>query len=570
MAYQVLARKWRPQDFASLVGQETIVTALRNALGEGRIAQAYVFSGIRGVGKTTAARLLAKALNCEHGPTATPCNACVACREITAGSDIDVVEVDAATHSKVEQIRELTESLRYGPARDRYKVVVLDEVHRLSRNAFDALLKIVEEPPSHVVFVFATTEIEAVPATILSRCQEYHFRRVPPAVLAAHLREICTHEGITASDAALRMIARAGEGSVRDSVALLDQMATFGSSAISDQDAARLLGGTDTALFLAVLRALVAGNAQAITRQTAEVEEQGWDPRLVFARFLAFCRDALHLALGGSPDALDLPADEAVALAALAREARYENLLRLLHLLLASEQIVRRSDAGVLALEIAWLRAAELPKLLQLEDMLAGGAPAAPPPARRAESQATPPPVRTSEARPAAPAPRASPPQAAAPRPTAVATPPPASAPANERSASTGTGTAESAFLEAVAKRKQALAAHLEDAQSLAFAEGELRIYLQPGDEWLPAAMQRTTNRDILADAVREVWGPSARWCLAAGAGVAPAVKLEPLPAAETEQLAAHPMVQTMLEIFGGKVERISTLPPTPLEENDA
>jgi DNA polymerase-3 subunit gamma/tau len=566
MAYQVLARKWRPQDFASLVGQETIVTALRNALAEGRIAQAYVFSGIRGVGKTTAARLLAKALNCEQGPTATPCNACVACREITAGSDIDVVEVDAATHSKVEQIRELTESLRYGPARDRYKVVVLDEVHRLSRNAFDALLKIVEEPPAHVVFVFATTEIEAVPATILSRCQEYHFRRVPPAVLAAHLREICTHENIAASDAALRMIARAGEGSVRDSVALLDQMATFGSSTIADQDAARLLGGTDTALFLAVLRALVAGDAQAVTRQTAEIEEQGWDPRQVFARFLAFCRDALHLALGGSPEALDLPADEAIALQALAREARYENLLRLLHLLLASEQVVRRSDAGVLALEIAWLRAAELPKLLQLEELLTGGAPATPGPPRRTEP-AAPPMPRPTEPRPEATAPSA--PPISAPRPTAVVAPaPPAPEAKAERSAPSG--SAEDAFLEAVSKRKQALAAHLEDAQSLSFADGELKIFLQPGDEWLPAAMQRSTNRDILAEAVREVWGPAARWCLAAGAGVAPTVKLEALPAAETQQLAAHPMVQTMLEIFGGKVERISTIPPSPLEENDA
>ena len=443
---------------------------------------------------------------------------------------------------------------------------MLDEVHRLSRNAFDALLKIVEEPPAHIVFVFATTEIEAVPATILSRCQEYHFRRVPPAVLAAHLREICSREAITASDAALRMIARAGEGSVRDSVALLDQMATFGSSAISDQDAARLLGGTDTALFLAVLRALVAGDAPAITRQTAEVEEQGWDPRLVFARFLAFCRDALHLALGGAPDALDLPADEAIALAALAREARYENLLRLLHLLLASEQTVRRSDAGVLALEIAWLRAAELPKLLQLEDMLAGGAPAAPTAPRRTESPAPAAP-RPSETRPALPVPQAS--SAPPPRPLAMAPAAPP-APASASAHQAATGSAESAFLEAVAKRKQALAAHLEDAQSLSFAEGELKIYLQPGDEWLPAAMQRTTNRDILADAVREVWGPAARWCLAVGTGVAPAVKLEPLPAAETAELAAHPMVQTMLEIFGGKVERISTLPPSPLEENDA
>jgi len=218
MTYQVLARKWRPQNFSSLVGQEPIVTALRNALQEGRIAQAYLFSGIRGVGKTTAARVLAKALNCERGPAADPCNECMSCIEITRGSDIDVIEVDAATYSKVEQVRELTESLRYGPARDRYKVVVLDEIHRLSRQAFDALLKIVEEPPRHLVFIFATTEIDAVPATILSRCQEFNFRRVPSHDLAAYLRTITDAESITASDTALRLIARAGEGSVRDSV----------------------------------------------------------------------------------------------------------------------------------------------------------------------------------------------------------------------------------------------------------------------------------------------------------------------------------------------------------------
>ena len=162
---------------------------MRNALREGRIAQAYLFSGIRGVGKTTAARVLAKALNCERGPAADPCNECMPCIEITRGSDLDVIEVDAATYSKVEQVRDLTESLKYGPARDRYKVVVLDEIHRLSRQAFDALLKIVEEPPPHLVFIFATTEIDAVPATILSRCQEFHFRRVPSPRLAAHLRD---------------------------------------------------------------------------------------------------------------------------------------------------------------------------------------------------------------------------------------------------------------------------------------------------------------------------------------------------------------------------------------------
>ncbi|MEM6794415.1 MAG: DNA polymerase III subunit gamma/tau [Acidobacteriota bacterium] len=375
MTYQVLARKWRPQDFSSLVGQEHIVTALRNGLREGRIAQAYLFSGIRGVGKTTAARVLAKALNCERGPGMDPCNECPTCLEITSGQSLDVLEVDAATYSKVEQVRELTEALRYGPASARYKVVVLDEVHRLSRQAFDALLKIVEEPPAHLVFIFATTEIDAVPATILSRCQEFQFRRVPSPVLAAHLRTICQAEDIQASDAALRMLARAGEGSVRDSVALLDQMSTFGSGEIRDEDAQQLLGGFDTAVFQGLLQAILEGQSLEIFKTVREIEASGWDPPNVYGQFLLFVRDALHLAMGGDPSSLDLPAEEAATLGDRVKPHGYEGLLQILQLLIDSETTVRRTELSLLALEIAWLRAAELPKVARIQDLLAGADP---------------------------------------------------------------------------------------------------------------------------------------------------------------------------------------------------
>ncbi len=373
MAYQVLARKWRPQDFSTVVGQEPIVTALRNALQDGRIAQAYLFSGIRGVGKTSVARVLAKALNCENGPAADPCNDCQTCSDITAGSDLDVIEVDAATYSKVEQVRELTESLKYGPARDRYKVVVIDEIHRLSRQAFDALLKIVEEPPPHLVFIFATTEIDTVPATILSRCQEFHFRRVRPAELTEHLRKMADNEGIEVGDTALRMLSRAGEGSVRDAVALLDQMATFGSGKIADEEAARILGGVDSAVRHQLLEAILRGQSAKVSALVNEIEQEGWDPRHVYREFLVFCRDALHLALDVPQEEVDLPQEDTDRLEALAKEFGYENLLRLLHQLLNSEVAVRRSEAGLLALEIAWLRAAELPKLTRIETLLGGG-----------------------------------------------------------------------------------------------------------------------------------------------------------------------------------------------------
>jgi len=554
MAYQVLARKWRPQDFSSLVGQEAIVTALRNALREKRIAQAYLFSGIRGVGKTTAARVLAKALNCETNFGGDPCNECTPCREITRGGDLDVIEVDAATYSKVEQVRELTESLRYGPARDRYKVVVLDEIHRLSRQAFDALLKIVEEPPPHLVFIFATTEADSVPVTILSRCQEFRFRRVPSLEVAALLRRICTQEEISASDAALRLVARAGEGSVRDAVALLDQLATFGNRSISDDDAVRLLGGLDTALFHRLLQAMLAGDRLAIRDAARRVEDEGWDARNVFSQFLAFGRDALHLAIGGSPSSVDLPEEEAQALARVAEAAGYENLLRLLSQLLASEPVVRRSETGVLAVEIAWLRAAELPKLVQVEALLAGGnLPAA--------SRTTAP---SMSANPSIPSPRAVAPPQTAPEAPSAAPPRAVASAANHGSPSAPSTSAPKAvpgtplerFLDEVRKRKPPLASHLDRA-TLDFADGALTITYDPGDLHLRDSLNRGSNPQILQEAVAVIWGAEAVWRAVQGAPAVASRAESVTPKADPPAQVDNPTVQTLLELFGGQIEAI-------------
>ncbi len=545
MTYQVLARKWRPQNFSSLVGQEPIVTALRNALQEGRIAQAYLFSGIRGVGKTTAARVLAKALNCERGPAADPCNECAPCLDITRGSDLDVIEVDAATYSKVEQVRELTESLKYGPARDRYKVVVLDEIHRLSRQAFDALLKIVEEPPPRLVFIFATTEIEAVPATILSRCQEFHFRRVASPQLAAYLRQIAEAEEIRASDTALRLIARAGEGSVRDSVALLDQLATFGSGAIAEEDAVRLLGGLDTALFQKLLEGILAGEPQAVSAAVRRVEEEGWDPRHVYGQFLAFCRDALHLAMGGSPAQVDLPAEEAQALAATAKTGGYENLLRLLNQLLASEPIVRRSESGALAVEIAWLRAAELPKLTRVEELLVAGNVRleAVPAAMRSAPAAAP----RSRPTPAPPAPASAPPAAAK-----SSAPPPRSTPA----APSREADPMTVFREEAAKRNKSLGSFLDAAEEVRFAEGRVRIVLASGDTY--SRTRSEAYRPALEELAVAAWGSGTGLDIVEGRkapGPLASAVLKPVPMQEVEQL---PAVQAVLEIFkGSRIEAV-------------
>ena len=532
MAYQALARKWRPQTFADLVGQEAIVTALGNALREKRIAQAYLFSGIRGVGKTTAARVLAKALNCvgadgsATAPAAEPCNECQVCLEIMRAGDLDVLEIDAATYSKVEQVRDLTESLKYGPARDRYKVVVLDEIHRLSRQAFDALLKIVEEPPAHLTFVFATTEIEMVPATILSRCQEFHFRRIPANPMVAHLTRICEAEEIEASRATLRLIARASEGSVRDAVALLDQLATFGGGKLADEDVGRLLGGIDAELLSTLLEAILAGDGRRLSQTIRSIEDGGSDPRQVFTHFLGFLRSALHLAQGLDPEQLDLPVEAATELERVASGAGYENLLRLLHLLLSSETVVRRADTPGLALEVALLRAAELPRLVRIEE-LAGALPA----------------TAESPPQPAGPGPRPS---------SAAKAAVPAAAP-----------NAAGEIKRLLASSQPSLAGLLDLHQARFAVQGStLVVTAVPA---LEEALRDGAKAGQLRDTVRAVLGPEADWKTTPAAPQAredhpaPAVGSAPVGApapSEEARTAAEqdPTVRAVLDIFGGRV----------------
>jgi len=552
MTYQALARKWRPQDFASVVGQQPIVTALRNALTEGRIAQAYLFSGIRGVGKTSVARVLAKALNCENGPDGgpapDPCNHCKPCEEITRGSDLDVIEVDAATYSKVEQVRELTESLKYGPARDRYKVVVLDEVHRLSRQSFDALLKIVEEPPEHLVFIFATTEIDSVPATILSRCQEYRFHRVPTAELAAHLRTICEAENIEASDAALFTLARAGEGSVRDAIALLDQLATYGNGTVTEEDAERVLGGVDASFFHRLLSAMLEGDRTAVSAMAREVDEAGWDPRHMHGEYLHYCRDAIHLAIGAEASQVDLPATDRDALKELVESVGYENILRLLHNLLGSESTVRRSEIASLALEVAWLRAAELPRLVRLEDLVAGGGAAAT--KRNAKSEERDP-------------------TASSPKPQAPSPDPKPELPPTEK---VYADPAIARLLEEVNRRKPSLAAHLKEAVRLALADDVLEIHVRAGSTWLSTRLAKDANKQALEEAVVNAIGPGTSWKLieTEASAEAPVADSEPeAPGSSVPGTAAdNPTVQAVLDIFGGTVEQIDDRPDNPSDES--
>src|SRR5438128_7683354 len=262
MPYQVIARKWRPQRFDDVVGQQTVTRTLRNALASGRLAQAFVFAGPRGVGKTTTARILARALNCVSGPTADPCGTCDACVEIAEGRDIDVLEIDAATHTQVENVREvIVTNLSFAPVRNRYKVFIIDEVHQLSSHSFNALLKSIEEPPPHVIFMMATTELDKIPETVLSRSQVYEFRTISTNAIAEQLRRIVDAEGISVGDESLQLIARDAEGSMRDAQSKLDQVIAFTGRTIAVEDVSVVLGLVGRELLLDAIEAVADENA---------------------------------------------------------------------------------------------------------------------------------------------------------------------------------------------------------------------------------------------------------------------------------------------------------------------
>ena len=290
-AYRVLARKYRPQTFAELIGQEAVVRTLTNAIAQGRIAHAFMLTGVRGVGKTTTARIIARALNCigadgTGGPTAAPCGECRHCRAIAEDRNVDVIEMDAASRTGVDDIRELTEGVRYRPVAARYKVYVIDEVHMLSKNAFNALLKTLEEPPPAVVFVFATTEIQKVPVTVLSRCQRFALRRVPVDLLIAHYRRVAEAEQIAADDEALALIARAADGSVRDGLSLFDQAISLGRGKVEAAAVRDMLGVADRGAVFDLLESVLKGDAATALARLDRLYEDGADPLVVLQDLL--------------------------------------------------------------------------------------------------------------------------------------------------------------------------------------------------------------------------------------------------------------------------------------------
>jgi len=372
MTHQPLARKYRPRQFDELVGQQALIRTLKNALTTGKVHPAYIFAGIRGVGKTTVARIFAKGLNCKTGVTAEPCDSCDSCAEVASGHSMDVLEIDGATHTKVEEARDLTQLARYTPARDRYRVFIIDEVHMLSNAAFNALLKTMEEPPPHVVFLLATTEPRKIPDTIHSRAQLFQFRSVPSPLVAEYLGRLGTKEGFSADPGALDLVARCGGGSVRDSLTLLDRLLAYAGGNLTEADAVEILGVAGRENLFALADAFAAGDPGRALALLDEGLERGHDLERLLEDLSDHVRRLLRARFApGAPTPGD-PPGLAERLTGQAGRFSPEDLLRLLDLLATTQLRLKGSPDPRALLELQFVKAALLPKILPLEQILSG------------------------------------------------------------------------------------------------------------------------------------------------------------------------------------------------------
>jgi len=550
MSYLVLARKYRPRTFDEVVGQETVTRTLRNALASGRIGHAFLLSGARGVGKTTTARILARALNCAKGdaPTAAPCGECAPCVEIAAGTCLDVQEIDGATHNGVEQVRELRESARYNPARDRFKIWIIDEVHMLSTGAFNALLKTLEEPPPRVKFIFATTEYHKIPDTILSRCQQYDFRMIPARDLQAHLRQVAGAEKIEVSDEALARIARAAEGSARDALSLFDQVLSFSGQEVQDEDISALLGLVDRELLLAASRAVADGDTLGLLDLVERLSDHGADYRNFNRELILHFREILLLKVAPGESALlaQVMPEERERLRPLAAAFSHEDLLRIFEVLNKVETDLRLAQDPRVTLELALMKAAQLQRLMPFTelvervDRLAAGAPL---PARAASPRTPLPAPPVPPARAPAPAPAPAPAAAAAP-PAPIAAPAPPSAPPTSPDGIL-------AAMVALAQSRPSLAQPLRTATA---REEQGSLVIEVGADFgAMAALHQDEYRQLAQKAAGRA--TRVRIETARGAGDASA-------AADTAQqrqrvldeASREPAVQEVLDLFNGKV----------------
>jgi DNA polymerase-3 subunit gamma/tau len=594
MSYQVIARKWRPQTFSDLVGQSHVTSTLANAIKNDRVAHAYIFSGARGVGKTTAARILAKALNCAKGPTAQPCGECDSCKEIAAGTSLDVIEIDAASNRGIDQIRELREMVRYAPAASRSKVVLLDEAHMLTSEASNALLKTLEEPPDRVIFVMATTQPEDLADTIRSRSQHFHFRALTFSEITGRLEEIATKEDLKIEPGALAVIARMAEGSLRDALSLLEQARAYCGEVIPDKEVRELLGVVPEDSLNELVAAIAEGSADRALGLVHTFQKEG-------RNLQHFCREAIrHMrnlliarVCGADSDLMAATADQRPALAKAAAQFTEEDLTRFFQILLETDGDLRHKPDPRVHLEMGLLRLINAQRLAPMEELLAelrsgtssgtaagaarSGAmrssrvPAAAeavPPATPARSFSTvpetsfAPPSRTSTpsfaAAAAAPA-RAETKIAPATEPPATAAPEPE--PEIEATAET---RADGITQEQVAEIKTAIQAQqkflgeiVQQGSRWELEGAELRIYFSADKRAFAEMMEGRDSLEKVRTSSSKVLGRPVRVCARVEA-VAAAAPRETSDTQELrEQFERDPMVRSMLQRFGGKISEV-------------
>jgi DNA polymerase III subunit gamma/tau len=545
MSYLVLARKWRPQSFADLIGQEHVSRTLANAIAAGRVHHAFLFTGARGVGKTSAARILAKALNCETGPTATPCQECPSCKEITSGQGGDVFEIDGASNTGVDDVRELRENIRYLPSRSRFKLFIIDEVHMLSINAFNALLKTLEEPPPHAKFIFATTEPHKIPVTILSRCQRFDFRKIPLPRMTSRLKEIVDAEGIRISAQSLALVARRGEGSMRDALSTLDQVIAFCGDDVAEADVQGLLGMVDRRLLLETAEGVLGRDSRRVLEAVRRADDLGHSFRSFAQEMVEIFRALVLIKVLDDPgDLLDAAVEEIQALRRLAEAPALEDLQRIQTVLMRTEADLANSPNPRLTLEMGLVRVANLPPARELSALV-----------RKIESLE----ARLAEA----PLHRAAPP----PPPAAPRQEPrqEVSSKKAEAPASPGEGGWQG-LVDHVRGNRPLIASLLERGSLLTLDPPKLEIGFPSGSFHLEQIRDAETLQTLSALAEAYFGAPvEIRVTPVDGKSEdRPLSLLEERQVQESdrkrrlrEDALAHPMVRSVLEIFGGNVKEV-------------
>jgi DNA polymerase-3 subunit gamma/tau len=549
MSHLALARKWRPQRFEDVIGQRGVVETLKNAIATGRLAQSFIFAGPRGVGKTTTARILARALNCVKGPTPEPCGTCDACLEIAEGRDVDVFEIDGATYTGVDAVREvIVEPLAIAPMRDRFKIFIIDEVHRLSKSAFDALLKSIEEPPPYVKFMMATTELHAVPATIQSRSQVFELKTLPFAAIRDQLKAVIAKEKVKIDEGALALVARSAEGSMRDALSALDQVLAFTADTVTTADVSTVLGLIGRDLQFDIAELVAREDAAAAFDVAASVVEAGFDLRIVCRELARLMRDLMVIKVDASrlADPEIAAEGERDRLQALAGQYSREDLMRAFDLLSRAEFEIRRSSQPRHQFEMTLLQWIHLRKLTPLADLIAelsgGGGVARPP-------QAAP---RAPQAAPSAPAPTRKAPGPAPRASAAPSTPDPAPKPA-------GGSDVKSSVLASIREANKVFFGMVIAQAQKVDVEGDAMIFtFLPNHKTLKAQLE--AKRAWIEQFAQAAAGRRITVMTKEDAAAAPA-PTEPDGAARRADLRARaksaPTVQAVLDVFGGEIEEV-------------